>query len=125
MRLMCSSTLVLEAVVVLLAIAPTVVLTDLPAGQVAAGGVVLAVLAVLVAGSLRRPSAYTAGFVVQALVLATGFVLPAMFIVGVIFTALWVMSWVLGRRMEADKARWAAEAAAGVVRGDRDGQGTD
>jgi len=123
-RLMCSSTLVLEAVVVLLAIAPTIVLTDLPAGWVAGGGVVLAVLAVLVAGSLRRPSAYRAGFVVQALVLVTGFLLPAMFIVGVVFTVLWVVSWVLGRRMEADKVRWAAEAAAGVIRGPARGAGT-
>ncbi len=114
---MCSSTLVLEAVVVLLAIAPTIVLTDLPAGWVAAGGAVLAVVAVLVAGSLRRPGAYRAGFVVQAVVLATGFLLPAMFVVGVVFTALWVMSWVLGRRMEQDKVRWAAEAAAGGVGG--------
>lgn len=120
---MCSSTLVLEAVVVLLAIAPTIVLTDLPAGWVAAGGVALAVAAVLVAGSLRRPGAYRAGFVVQAVVLATGFVLPAMFLVGVVFTALWVVSWLLGRRMEQDKVRWAAEAAAGAVGGGGPGAG--
>lgn len=124
MRLLCSSTLVLEAVVVLLAIAPMIVLTDLPAGWVVTGGVALAVVAVLVAGSLRRPGAYTAGFVVQALVLASGFLLPAMFVVGVVFSVLWVVSWVLGRRMEADKVRWAAEAAAGVIRGPGGGTGT-
>ena len=112
MRVMCAATLVFEALAVLLAIAPTVVLTDVPAGWVVAGGLVLALLGVAAAGSLRRPSGYRLGFAVQLLVLATGFVLPAMFSVGVLFAGLWVASYVLGRRMEADKARWAAEAAA-------------
>ncbi len=109
---MCAATLVFEALAVLLAIAPTVVLTDVPAGWVVAGGLLLAVLGVAAAGSLRKPSGYRLGFAVQVLVLATGFVLPAMFAVGVLFAGLWVASYVLGRRMEADKARWAADAAA-------------
>jgi len=108
---MCSAVLVLEALAVLLSIAPTVVLTAVPAAWVAGGAVALAALGIAVAGSLGRPSAYAAGFAVQLLVLATGFVLPAMFVVGVVFSGLWVAAFVLGRRMEADKARWAADAA--------------
>lgn len=113
MRVMCSATLVFEALAVLLAIAPGVVLTDTPAVWIVLGALVLAFAAIAVAGSLRRPSAYRAGFAVQVLVLATGFVLPAMFVVGVLFAAIWVAAYVLGRRMEADKVRWAAAAAAG------------
>lgn len=112
MRVMCAATLAFEALAVLLAIAPTVVLTDVPAGWVVGGGLLLAVLGIAAAGSLRRPSGYRLGSAVQVLVLATGFVLPAMFAVGVLFGGLWIAAYVLGRRMEADKARWAAEAAA-------------
>lgn len=109
---MCSATLVFEAIVVLLAIAPTLVLTDASTGWVVGGYLGVAVLGVLVAGSLRRPGGYAAGFVVQALVVATGLALTAMFAVGAVFAALWVTSYLLGRRIEADKARWAQQAAA-------------
>ncbi len=108
---MCSATLVFEAVVVLLAIAPALVLTNADTGWVVGGGLALAALGILVAGSLRHRGAYAAGFILQVLVLATGFVLPAMFAVGVVFGGLWVVSYVLGRRMEADKTRWAEQAA--------------
>lgn len=108
---MCSAVLGLQALIVLLGIVPTIVLTDLPTGWVVVVGLVLAALCVAVAGSLRRTRAYPAGFVVQAMVLATGFALPAMFVVGVIFAVLWTTAVLLGRRMEADKLRWAAEVA--------------
>jgi hypothetical protein len=40
-----------------------------------------------------------------------GFVVPTMFFVGAMFAALWATAYLVGRRIEADKARWAAEAA--------------
>ncbi len=33
-----------------------------------------------------------------------------MFLVGSMFAALWALAYLLGRRIDADKARWAAEA---------------
>jgi hypothetical protein len=34
-----------------------------------------------------------------------------MFFVGAMFAALWATAYLVGRRIEADKSRWAAEAA--------------
>ena len=58
------------------------------------------VLCVLVAGSLGRPWGYTAGWVVQALIVLSGFVVTAMFFVGGLFAALWWIGLVVGRRGE-------------------------
>jgi uncharacterized protein DUF4233 len=37
-------------------------------------------------------------------------VVPVMFVVGTMFAVLWATAYFVGRRIEADKARWAAEA---------------
>lgn len=74
-------------------------------------GLGLAVLCVLTAGLLSRPWAYVVGHVLQVGAICLGFVVPIMFVVGAIFAALWTTAYRLGRRIQADKARWAAEAA--------------
>lgn len=81
---------------------------------------VLGVCAVVLAGMLRRPWAYTAGWVLQAALLATGFMVPAMFVLGVIFLALWWTALHFGAK--ADRIRAAqlaaiAEAGAGEATG--------
>ncbi|GGB16863.1 hypothetical protein GCM10011492_03310 [Flexivirga endophytica] len=63
-------------------------------------GLVLAVLCIVAAGTLRRPWGVTLGWVVQCATLLAGFVLPMMFVVGVMFIALWVTALVQGRKMD-------------------------
>ena len=69
-----------------------------------AGGVggALAVCAVLIGGVVGRPRmawALLAGTVLQLLVIAAGVVVPAMYILGIIFAALWVTGIWLARRV--------------------------
>ena len=67
-------------------------------------------LCLLVAGSLRRPKAYLVGHAIQLGAIGLGFLVPIMFFVGAMFAALWFTAFFLGKRIEEDKARWAAEA---------------
>ena len=59
-------------------------------GQALALGGLLALGCVLATGSLRSRYGVALGWLMQALVLATGVVVPAMFAMGVLFAALWV-----------------------------------
>jgi len=68
-------------------------------------GLVLAVLCVIAAGTLRRPWGVTLGWIVQCATLLAGFVLPMMFVVGLMFLALWVTALVQGRKMDDLTAR--------------------
>jgi len=51
--------------------------------------VVLAVLMIVAAGLVRRPFGIGVGTVLQVLFVLTGILLPAMFVVGAIFAAIW------------------------------------
>ena len=53
----------------------------------------------LAAGLLGRPWGYLAGSVLQVLVVAAGFLVPAMFALGLVFAALWFLALHLGRKV--------------------------
>ena len=76
-----------------------------------ATGSALAVLCIVAAATMRRPWGVTLGWVVQALTLLSGLVVPMMFVVGLFFLALWVTCLVKGAPIDAEMAR--REAAAG------------
>ncbi len=85
-----AAVLCLEALTVLLALAPVAKLGGgLTAGR-AAALVALSVLLIATAGLLRRPWAYILGSVLQLAVLAAGLLTPAMFVVGVAFGLVWI-----------------------------------
>lgn len=67
-------------------------------------GSVLAVLCLLDAGLLRRPWGITLGWLLQVATLLAVFVVPAMLVVGILFTVLWVTALVQGRSMDAHTA---------------------
>lgn len=103
LRRLCGTVLIMEAVVIALAITPAVVLEHLR-GPVAGGvGGGLAVLGLLLGGMIGRPRtrwALAAGSAYQALVIAAGVVVPAMYVLGVIFAALWITGIWLARRLQ-------------------------
>lgn len=104
--------LVSEVLIVLFAslVAHGLRLADL--GVVWGVGGAAMVACALCAGLLRRRAGYVLGTVVQVLLLASGFLLPMMFVVGVIFGVLWVASVQLGGRIDIErKERYAAELA--------------
>jgi hypothetical protein len=82
--------LVLECVVVLLAIQPIRILApDTPGWALAVvAGLALACLAV--AGLLRYPWGWHVGTALQVAVVLTGFLQYAMFVLGLVFLAVWI-----------------------------------
>lgn len=64
----------------------------------------LAVLCLLAAGMMRRPYGVTLGWLIQVATFLCGFVVGMMVIVGVIFTALWVLCLWQGTRIDAEVA---------------------
>lgn len=72
-----------------------------------AGG--LALVCILALALMRRGRAgIVLGWVVHALMLATGFIMPMALIPGVLFTALWVYCMVRGSRIDRDRAAYLA-----------------
>ena len=69
-----------------------------------AGGA-LALLLILTAGLLKRKSGWIIGSLLQVGVFAYGFVLTAMFAMGVLYAGLWIAAIVVGRKGEAARAR--------------------
>ena len=110
MRALCAAMLTLEAIVLALSVPVMIAVEDVDTGPAVSLGLGLAVLCVVTAGLLRRPWAYLLGHAIQVGAICLGFVVPAMFLVGTIFAVLWVTAYLVGRRIESDKARWAAQA---------------
>lgn len=109
--------LLLEAFVVFFATLAALPLSDLPRSTVWAGGLGLTAACLLAAGVVRRPGGLALGWVLQVLVLATAFWVPAMLFLGAVFVALWVWLLLIGTRIDRDRAAWAAEQ--------RDGDSSD
>jgi hypothetical protein len=94
-----SGTLALEAIVLLLAIQPIRILGGHLGGWGIGAVVALAVLAVLIAGSMRRRWAWPAGTVLQALLLVGGLLHWSLAVLGLIFGAAWTYASYVRRRI--------------------------
>jgi hypothetical protein len=103
-RSMCAAILVLQAVVLFLFGVLTIGMTDLGAATSLSLGAGLALLCVVAAGLLGRPGGYALGWAVQALSIGLGVVATAMFFLGAVFAALWATAYVLGTRIDAERA---------------------
>lgn len=64
------------------------------------GGLLLVLAMVGLIGLLRFRWAYPVGWVLQAVIIATGFVTPAMFFVGALFAAMWTYCMIVGSRID-------------------------
>ena len=100
MRVLCSSVLFFEALVVGLAIPAALALTSGRHGLIVWGGLALVASCLLAAALLRTPVGYPLGSGLQLVVLASGLVLPAMFLMAILFGGLWVMATVLARKAD-------------------------
>lgn len=72
------------------------------------GGGVLILVLVLVAGMLRHRWGLWLGWALQVVLIATGFLVTPMFVIGAGFAALWVFCFVRGRQIDRDKAAFLA-----------------
>ncbi|MEU9027854.1 DUF4233 domain-containing protein [Streptomyces sp. NPDC048383] len=112
MRTLCASTLIGEFFIVGFAGLVAMKNPDLTQAQVWTVCGVTMLLSVLLCGMLSRPGAVQLGWALQVGLIASGFVVPTMFFLGAVFAALWWCSVHYGRRIDAVKARWAAQAEA-------------
>ena len=108
MRVVLLTVLIFEVIAFGLAVPVMILVSHVPPGPAALGGGLAAVLALAAAGLLRKPVGYLIGWVTQPVAILLGFLTPAMFVVGGMFAGLWVLSFVLGRRLEAQAAARAS-----------------
>ena len=110
LRQLCGTVLIMEAVIIGLAIPVAITLEHLRHGVAGGVGGGLAVCALVLSGLVGRPGmgwTLWAGTALQVLVIAAGVVVPAMYILGTIFAALWVTGIWLARRLQTPPAATA------------------
>jgi hypothetical protein len=94
-----AGTLALEAIILLLAIQPIRILGGDLSGWGIGAVVTLAVLAAVVAGSMRRPWAWHAGTALQVLLLASGLLHWSLAALALIFGAAWAYATSVRRKI--------------------------
>jgi len=99
-RSLASIVLGFELIVVFLATLVIFGLSDLPPWVTLGGGALLCLIMVATIGLLRFPWAYWIGWAVQVVIVATGFLNPAMFVVGALFAGMWVYCMITGTRID-------------------------
>ena len=106
-----SITLGLEGFVIFFAALAAFGLRHLPMATAFIGGAIIMLVFFLTAGMVRRARwAWWLGWVLQAVLLATGIILLPMLAVGAIFVALWSWCWVKGQSIDRRNAALLAGA---------------
>jgi hypothetical protein len=103
-RGMCAAILCLEAITLGLTTPVMVTIADVDLATALVVGLGLTVACLLLAGMLRSPWAYRAGWAVQAAAVGLGFVIPLMFCLGAVFALLWGTAVFLGNKIERERA---------------------
>ncbi|MFB8771475.1 DUF4233 domain-containing protein [Streptomyces broussonetiae] len=115
MRTLCSGTLIAEFLII--GFAGLVAMKDdgLSTAMVWTVCGVAMLLSLLLCGLVTRPGGVALGWVLQLGLVASGFFVPVMFVIGVLFAGLWWSSVHFGRKVDEAKARFAAEAEGGAA----------
>ena len=100
MRTVLLAILIFEVIVFALAVPVMILVSNVPVGLAAGFGGGAALLALVAAALLRRPVGYLLGWSVQVLGVALGLLTAPMFFVGGMFLALWLLTFVLGKRLD-------------------------
>ncbi|MGW7288561.1 DUF4233 domain-containing protein [Streptomyces sp. NPDC054847] len=111
MRTLCASTLIGEFFVIGFAGLVAMKSDDVSMAAVWTVCGVAMLLSLLLCGMITRPGGTQLGWALQIALIASGFVVPAMFFLGVLFGGLWWASIHYGRKIDEAKARWAAQSA--------------
>ncbi|MFD7614884.1 DUF4233 domain-containing protein [Streptomyces sp. NPDC059828] len=112
MRTLCASTLIGEFFVIGFAGLVAMKNPDLSMATVWTVCGIAMVLSVLLCGMITRPGGVQLGWALQLGLIASGFVVPMMFILGVVFAGLWWASVHYGRKVDEAKARFARQETA-------------
>lgn len=107
-RVLAATTLALEALVLVFASLVAKEFSGLTVAQAVGGGAALATLCLVTAGLLRHRIGYAVGWGLQLVMVGTGLVVPMMFGIGLLFTALWAAGLFVGTKVERERAYVAA-----------------
>ncbi|NYI68916.1 hypothetical protein BJY26_003222 [Spelaeicoccus albus] len=106
-RMFAAATLTFEIFVVFFGALVAFGLKLASVADIAIGGGAVVLLAIIAAALLRSRVGYVLGHLVQLCLIAAGFVVPMMFLVGALFAAAWVFGIVSGARVDREKAAYA------------------
>ncbi|HYZ57680.1 MAG TPA: DUF4233 domain-containing protein [Streptosporangiaceae bacterium] len=104
LRRLCATVLAFEAIVIVLAMPVAITVEHVRQASAGAVGGGLALAAVLLAAAVGRARwALIAGTVLQGLIIAAGFEVTALYVLGIIFAAFWFTGiWMAGRLERAE-----------------------
>ena len=95
----------LEAVLMIFVTLTAFGLKAVPPVTAFVGGGVLLLLLVLTAGLLRFHWGVWLGWVLQAVLIATGILLPIMFLIGAGFVGIWIYCFIKGRDIDRQRTQ--------------------
>lgn len=95
-RRLCAVVLTFEGLMVFFGALVASRISDVSSGTALAVGGGLALACILASGALRGPRGIAIGWALQVLVIATGFVVTAMFFMGAAFACLWIAALRIG-----------------------------
>lgn len=101
MRIVLLTVLAFEVIVFALAIPVMIFVSGVPGGRAGALGGGAALLALVGAALMRKPAGYVLGWGTQLIAVLLGMLTAPMYAVGGMFLLLWVISFVLGKRLDA------------------------
>ena len=110
-RILMSAVLGFEGLVVMFAGLVAMAQSSLGKGPSLIAAAVLMLACFLAAGLVRTPIGVGLGWLLQVIMIATGFWVPMMFFLGIVFGALWVTAVRTGGRIDREKAAFVASAA--------------
>jgi hypothetical protein len=100
-----SAVLIFEVITFILAIPVMIMISGTSPIVAAVAGGAACLLALAAAAMIRRPTiGYPLGWATQVAALALGFLTVGMLLMGIVFGSLWIVCFVLGRRLEAQRA---------------------
>jgi Protein of unknown function (DUF4233) len=104
MRVVLLSILLFEVIVYGLAIPVMILVSAVPVASAVVFGGGAALLALVAAALMRRPAGYLVGWITQPVGVALGFLTSPMFVVGAMFLGIWVITFILGKRLDGQAA---------------------
>ena len=107
MKMLARSVLIMEFLIIGFAL---LVAKDLSTKNSLYFGALIAFLAFFSSGLLKYKVGWALAWLTQILLIAYGFFIPTMFILGSLFLGLWVAAIIVGRKGEAAKAAHIAKA---------------
>ena len=73
------------------------------------GGGVLLIALIVVGRLVRQPWGIALGWALQVVLIATGFLVPLMFVIGAGFAGIWIFCFLKGRQLDRAKAQFIAQ----------------